>query len=87
MTINLEIFQRISPDFLHKLLGRCLVGLLSLENCCGRPKIRNSVLEGLRRRKLKDIHVSYSVLKVSAKREIQSILSMPIGNLQDTPIR
>jgi len=24
-----------------------MLGLLSLESCCGRPKIRNSVLEGL----------------------------------------
>jgi len=29
-----------------------MVGLLSLESCCGRPKIRNAVLEGLRHRKL-----------------------------------
>jgi len=37
------------------LLGRWIVGLLSLESCCGRPKIRNSVLEGLRHRKLDDM--------------------------------
>jgi len=36
------------------LLGRWMVGLLNLESCCGRPKIRNSVLEGLRDRKLDD---------------------------------
>jgi len=30
------------------------VGLLSLESCCGRPKMRNSALEGLREWKLKD---------------------------------
>jgi len=29
-----------------------MVGLLSLESCCGRPKMRNSVLEGLRDWKL-----------------------------------
>jgi len=37
------------------LLGRWMVELLSLESCCGRPKIRNSVLEGLRDRKLDKI--------------------------------
>jgi len=46
-----------------------MVGLLSLESC-GRPKIRNSVLEGLRHRKLDDIQldtlVIYSIFKVSA---------------------
>jgi len=34
-----------------------MVGLLSLESCCGRPKMRNSVLEELRDRKLKDIQL------------------------------
>jgi len=29
-----------------------MVGLLSLESCCGRLKMRNSVLEGLKDRKL-----------------------------------
>jgi len=37
------------------MLGRWMVGLLSLESCCGRPKMRNSVLEGLIDRKLGDI--------------------------------
>jgi len=36
------------------LLGRWMVGLLSLESCCGWPKMRNLVLEGLRDRKLED---------------------------------
>jgi len=54
-----------------------MVGLLSLESCCGRPKTRNSVLEGLRDRKLEEmcswIRHSYSVFKVSVvMREIQS---------------
>jgi len=31
-----------------------MVGLLSPESCCGKPKMRNSVLEGLRDRKLED---------------------------------
>jgi len=35
-------------------LGKWMVGLLSLESCCGKPKMRNSVLEGLRARKLDD---------------------------------
>jgi len=35
---------------------RRMVGLLSLESC-GRPKMRNSVLEGLRDRKLEDIQL------------------------------
>jgi len=34
-----------------------MVGLLSLECCCGRPKMRNSVLEELRDRKLDDIQL------------------------------
>jgi len=38
-----------------KLLGRSMVECLSLESCCGRPIMRNSVLEGLRDRKLEDI--------------------------------
>ena len=37
------------------LLGRWLVGLLSFESCCGRPMIRNSVLEGFREKKLDDV--------------------------------
>jgi len=50
---------------------------MSLESCCGRPKMRNSVLEGLRDRKLEDIQLdtlySYSVFKVSdITKEIQS---------------
>jgi len=55
-----------------------MVGLLSLESCCGRPKMRNLVLEGLRDRKLDDIqhpvgYVSYSIFEVSdVMREIQS---------------
>jgi len=46
-----------------------MVGLLSLESCCGRPKTRYSVLEGLRDRKLEDMSswIRYSyVFKVSA---------------------
>jgi len=39
------------------LLGRWMVGLLSLESCCGWLKMRNSVLEGLRDRKLEDIQL------------------------------
>ena len=34
------------------LLGRWMIGLLSLESCWGRPMRRNSVLEGFRERKL-----------------------------------
>jgi len=34
-----------------------MVGLLSSESCCGRPKMRNSVLEGLRDKKLEDIQL------------------------------
>jgi len=43
-------------DFVKKM-NRSLVGLLSLESCCGRPKMRNSVLKGLRDRKLDDIQL------------------------------
>jgi len=32
-----------------------MVGLLSFESCCGRPKMRNSVLERLQDRKLNDM--------------------------------
>jgi len=54
-----------------------MVGLLSLKSCCGRPKTRNSVLEGLRDRKLEDmsswIRYSYNVFMVSdVMTEIQS---------------
>jgi len=34
-----------------------MVGLLSLESYCGRSKMRNSVLEGLRDRKLEDLQL------------------------------
>jgi len=47
------------------LLGRSMVGLLSLEICCGRPKMRNSVLEGLRDRKLDDIQLATLVILFS----------------------
>jgi len=51
-----------------------MVGLLSLESC--RPKMRNSVLEGLKREeegRHPVAYVSYSVFKVSdVMREIQS---------------
>jgi len=40
------------------LLGRWMVGLLSWESCCSTSKIRNSVLEGLRDRKLDDIQLT-----------------------------
>jgi len=43
-----------------------MVGLLSLESCCGRPKIRNSVLEGLRHRKLDDIQLG-TLVKVFSR--------------------
>jgi len=39
-----------------------MVGLLSLESCCGRPKIRNSVLERLRDRKLDDMQLDTLVI-------------------------
>jgi len=39
------------------LLGRWMVWFLSLESYCGRLKMRNSVLEGLRDRKLDDIQL------------------------------
>jgi len=53
-----------------------MAGLLSVKSCCGRPKMRNSVSEGLRDRKLADTHpvgyVIYSVFMVSdVMREIQ----------------
>jgi len=34
----------------------------SLESCFGRPKMRNSVLEGLRERKLEDIQLDMLVI-------------------------
>jgi len=40
-------------------------GLLSLESCCGRPKMSNSVLEGLRDRKLEDIQLDTLVIVFS----------------------
>jgi len=47
------------------LLGRWMVALLSLESCCGRPKMRNSVLEGLSDRKLDDIRLATLVIVFS----------------------
>jgi len=44
-----------------------MVGLLSLESCCGRPKMRNSVLEGVRDRKLDDIQLATLVIVLSRK--------------------
>jgi len=38
--------------------SRSMIGLLSLESFCGRPKMRNFVLEGLRDRKLTDIQLA-----------------------------
>jgi len=43
------------------LLRRWMVGLLSSETCCGRPNMRNSVLEGLRDRKLDDIQLDCTI--------------------------
>jgi len=40
-------------------------GLLSIESCCGRSKIRNSVLEGLRHRKLDEIQLETLVIVFS----------------------
>jgi len=45
--------------------GRWMVGLLSLESCCSRPKMRNSVLEGLRDRKLEDSQLESLVILFS----------------------
>jgi len=43
-----------------------MVGLLmSLESCCGRPKMRKSVLEGLRDRKLDAIQLATLVIVFS----------------------
>jgi len=39
------------------MLGKLMVELLSLESYCGRPKVRNLVLEGLRERRLEDIQL------------------------------
>jgi len=40
--------------------------IIELRSCCGRPKMKNSVLEGLTDRKLDDIQLdTYSVFKVS----------------------
>jgi len=47
------------------LLGRLMVGIFSLESCCGRPKMKNSVLEGLRHRKLEDIQLDNLVIVIS----------------------
>jgi len=52
-------------ESLTLLDARCMVGLLSLESCCGRPKIRNSVLRRLRERKLEDIQLNMLVIVFS----------------------
>jgi len=58
-TSELNQYERMT------LLGRCIVGLSSLESCCGRPKMRNSVLEGLRDRKLEDIQLDTLIIVFS----------------------
>jgi len=47
------------------LLSRWMLRLPSLESCCGRPKMRNSVLEGLRDRKLGNILLATLVIVCS----------------------
>jgi len=47
------------------LLGRWMIGILSLESCCGRPKMRNAVFERLRDRKLDDIQLDTLVIVFS----------------------
>jgi len=42
-----------------------MVGILSIEGCCGRPKMRNSVLEGFKDRKLEDIQLDTLVIVFS----------------------
>jgi len=49
-----------------------MVGLLSLESCFGRPKMRNSILEGFRDRKLDDIN-STSALNLTFNHRIFGI--------------
>jgi len=53
-----------------------MVGLLSLESCCGRSKMRNSVFRRIRRQEIGLYpigYVSYNIFKVSdVMREIQS---------------
>ena len=49
------------------LFGRRIVGELSLESCCGRPMMRNSVLEGLRVRKFADIQFETFEMAVSRR--------------------
>jgi len=39
--------------------------ILSLESCGGRPKMRNSVLEGLREKKLEDMQLDALVIVFS----------------------
>jgi len=47
------------------LLGKSMEGLSSLESCCGRPNMRNSVLVGLRDTKLEDIQLDTLVIVFS----------------------
>jgi len=49
------------------LLGRWMVGLLSLESCWGRTWMRNSVLEKLGERKLEDIQLDTLVIGFSRR--------------------
>jgi len=39
-----------------------MAGLLTSESCCDRPKIRNTVLEGLRDIQLEDIQLHMSAI-------------------------
>jgi len=47
------------------LLGKGMVGSLSLKSCCGIPKMRNSVLEGFRKSYLENIQLDTLVVVFS----------------------
>jgi len=66
-----DFYQRWHQDYEQnqrweymRLLSRWMVGLLSFDSRCGRPKMRNSVLE-LRDRKLDDIQLDKLVIVFS----------------------
>jgi len=58
-----KIGSRISRGE-YDIVRQIMVGLLSLGSCCGKPKMRNSVLERLRDRMLEDIQLDTLALMI-----------------------
>jgi len=56
-----------------------MVGLLSLESCCGRPKMRNSVVDWIKRQEIGRHPVGYLVIQGSySNLEFQETWKKPV---------